>query len=337
MINIRYRSAFSPFFITLLIAILTASFLSYSNTHFITTDPLIFTNKVSAVINLVYCTTLNQLYSVGISSLSIINRTKKNLHIYLFTPELFDKTNTIFDKIETETNGRVHFFQDTINFTLCKETFHNQWNFWNPFAYARIFMIEKVPVKKCIYIDTDVYGCDDIDKLWRVNLGSNLIAAVLDRMPRGRFIGSAHMEILNSIIRRLNPDEIQKMNNTGLTINNYFNSGVLLMNIEEMNKVNFSKRCADGYRKNQTFYPDQDILNIITGHRRVILDWRFNKPMSGSWSKCVLRHYNHKKVTHPSVNRNTEDYHFYFDAKDEYYRLMSKRNRTISNAIVNAK
>ena len=187
-------------------------------------------------------------------------------------------------------------------------------------------MIEKVPVKKCIYLDTDVYGCDDIDLLWRVNLGNNLIGGVLDRLPSGRFIGEVHMSILNSI---MDPSEILLMNKTGLTTYNYFNSGVLLMNIEEMNKVNFTQRCATTYRKNQTFYPDQDILNIISGHRRVILDWRFNKPLPGGWTKCVLRHYNHKKVTHPTVNRNSEDYKYYFQALDEYYRLMAKPNRTV--------
>lgn len=39
------------------------------------------------------------------------------------------------------------------------------------------------------------------------------------------------------------------MNNSGFTANNYFNSGVLYMNIEEMKKVNFSKSVLNAISK----------------------------------------------------------------------------------------
>ena len=278
------------------------------------------------IINIAYCTTHSQLINVGYSIISILNRTKSQLHVFLYTPEGFDKTNTIFEKLEIEKKGQIKFTMDTINFTLCKVTFRNQWNFWNPFAYARIFMIEKIPVSRVIYLDTDVYGCDDINSLWKVNLGNNLIAASLDRLPWRAGVGPVHMSILNSL---MDPKEIELMNHTGLTVNNYFNSGVLYMNTEEMRKVNFTKRCVESYRKNQTFYPDQDLLNMFAGHRRIILNWSYNKAVFGDYAKCILRHYNQKKVTHPVVVRHHEDYDYYFDAVDEYYRLMSLKNKTV--------
>lgn len=287
----------------------------------------LFRLKISdQIINIVYCSTNNQLANVGYSLISIINRTKSQLHVYLFTPELFDIKNTIFDKIEIQNRGKVKFFFDTINFTLCKISFRNRWNFWNPYANARIFMIEKIPVSKCIYLDTDVFGCDDINLLWQVKLDNNLIAAVLDRLPWSSAIGKDHFAIINSM---MDSHEFKLMNSTGLHSNNYFNSGVLYMNIEEMKKVNFTNRCVESYSKNRTFFPDQDMLNLISGHRRIILDWKFNKPVYGRFSKCVLRHYNKKKVTHPVVVRHHEDYDYYFDAVDEYNRLMSLENRTI--------
>lgn len=48
----------------------------------------------------------------------------------------------------------------------------------------------------------------------------------------------------------------------------------------------------------------------------------------GNWAEFVLRHYNQKKVNHPVVVRHHEDYDYYFDAVDEYNRLMPKPNRT---------
>lgn len=277
-------------------------------------------------INIAYCSTNDQLANVGYSIISILNRTMSNLHVYLFTPELFEKKNTIFDKLEIEKKGQVKFFMDTINFSFCKEEFRNHWNFWNPFANARLLIPDKLPVSKCIYLDTDVYGCDDINLLWKVNLGDNLIAASLDRFPWGSAIEKPHMKILNWL---LGEEEKALMNNTGIDADNYFNSGVLLMNVKEMKKMNFSKKCVDTYKRNRTFFPDQDMLNVVTGHRRIILDWKFNKPVFGKYSKCILRHFNKKKVTHPVVVRHHEDYDYHFEAVDEYYRLMSLSNRTI--------
>lgn len=121
------------------------------------------------------------------------------------------------------------------------------------------------------------------------------------------------------------------MNNTGLTINNYFNSGVLLLNIKELKKMNFTQKCVMSYKKNQTFFPDQDLLNTLTGHRRIILGYKFNKPVFGNYASCILRHFNRKKVTHPVVVRHHEDYDYHYEAVDEFYRLMSKKNRTINS------
>ena len=282
---------------------------------------------IEDIINIAYCTTSHHLSNTGYSIISILNRTKSKIHVYLYTPELFDKKNTIFDKLEILKKGQIKFFMDTLNYTLCKINFHNQWNFWNPFAYARIYMIEKIPVSKVIYLDTDVYGCDDINSLWKVKLGNNLIAGVLDKVPwKTAGAGPAHLKILNSIMSR---SEFKLMNNSGLTVGNYVNSGVLYMNIDELRKVNFTNRCVESYRRNQTFYPDQDLINIFAGHRRIILDWKYNKNIYGNWAKCVLRHYNQKKVNHPVVVRHHEDYDYYFDARDEYDRLMSMPNRTV--------
>lgn len=67
---------------------------------------------------------------------------------------------------------------------------------------------------------------------------------------------------------------------------------------------------------------------MFVGQRRIIVDYRFNKNTMGNWAEFVLRHYNQKKVNHPVVVRHREDYDYYFDAVDEYNRLMSKSNRT---------
>lgn len=157
--------------------------------------------------------------NVGYSIISILNRTNSTLHVYLYTPELFDKANTIFDKLEIEHEGRIKFMNFKINF-------RNQWNFWNPYTFARIYAVDKIPVSKCIYLDSDVYGCGDINSLWKVKLGNNLVAAALDKVPFRNGVGQEHMNLLNSLMDK---KEIQLMNNTGLTEDLYFNNGVLYL------------------------------------------------------------------------------------------------------------
>lgn len=57
-------------------------------------------------------------------------------------------------------------------------------------------MINKIPVSKVIYLDTDIYGCDNINLYGLIN---NLIAAAMDRLPWTSSVVPEHLRILNSL------------------------------------------------------------------------------------------------------------------------------------------
>lgn len=186
-------------------------------------------------------------------------------------------------------------------------------------------MINIIPVSKCIYLDTDVFGCGDVSELWNINIGNNLIAGALDALPFKKFLRNEYFPQLNSFIDN---EEMLKMNGTGLTHENYLNSGVLVLNINELRKIDFTNKSVILWNTKKLLFVDQDLFNIIAGHRRLVVDIKFNKCWHGSFSDCVLRHFNHKKVTNPVVSRHYEDYDYYYDSLDEYSRLIIKMNQT---------
>lgn len=327
--DLYYLLLYQKFLNSLVIFVLIMSILIYSSTrkvykfgnHDIKFEYIndFFYKKCS--INIVYCATMNHIKNIAYSSISIIQRTECNLNFYIFTPSPIEKVGSIFEKLEIESNGRVHFYYDIIEYKKCNSTFQNAWNYWNHYAFARIFMINSINVSKCIYLDTDVYSCDDIAELWNVNLGDNLIAGIPDSLPYYDFVGQEHFRVLNQIIKSNN---LENGNDFLLTRKNYLNSGVLLLNIKELKKFKFEKKAIQSWNKNKTFFLDQDLFNLLVGKRRIVVDWRFNKIYPEPYAKCVLRHYNHIKVTDSTVKRHLFDYEFYYSAVDEYNRLMSK-------------
>lgn len=66
-----------------------------------------------------YCVTENQLENVGYSIISIINRTNASLQVFIYTPNLFEKKNSIFDILERKYPKQIEFFFDTMDFELC--------------------------------------------------------------------------------------------------------------------------------------------------------------------------------------------------------------------------
>lgn len=133
--------------------------------------------------------------------------------------------------------------------------------------YFRLFIADKFPeYKKGIYLDSDIVVPGDISELYQVELGDNIIGACADRS----FL--------------LVPELVEYVEDAvGIQIDQYVNSGVLLMNLEKMREMKFSEHFL---RLLQTFHfdciaPDQDYINAMCNGRIVYLDgaWDVMPPM----------------------------------------------------------
>jgi lipopolysaccharide biosynthesis glycosyltransferase len=125
--------------------------------------------------------------------------------------------------------------------------------------WYRIFLGELLPeVDRVLYLDVDTIAVDSIEPLWDVDLADSYVAAV------------TNVFYLRSHAQR--PVEL------GIDPADYFNSGVVLMNLELMRRDGSARALFDyaaGHAA-ELAWPDQDALNVVLGKRRVPLHPRWN-------------------------------------------------------------
>ncbi|MFL5845931.1 MAG: glycosyltransferase family 8 protein [Solirubrobacteraceae bacterium] len=125
--------------------------------------------------------------------------------------------------------------------------------------WYRILLPELLPdVERVLYLDVDTLALEPVAPLWELDLAGHLVAAVTNVFETWR--GTEHTDAL------------------GLAQSDYFNSGVLLLNLDEMRRagaVGELRRVA-AERAEHLLWPDQDVLNLVLGPRRLMLAPRWN-------------------------------------------------------------
>lgn len=132
-------------------------------------------------------------------------------------------------------------------------------------CYFRFFLPELLPqIKKILYVDVDLIFCDDAAKCFDFNIGQHLIAGCQDKAVAHLNFGD--FEKSHTLLKRLGYSDIH----------NYVNSGVLLMNLDEMRKCNLTKSMLKLASTYQFPFHDQDVINLACEGRIVHLDDRWN-------------------------------------------------------------
>jgi lipopolysaccharide biosynthesis glycosyltransferase len=125
--------------------------------------------------------------------------------------------------------------------------------------WYRIFLPELLPdVDRVLYLDVDTIAVDSLEPLWEIELAESHVAAVTNV-----FYMRSHA---------------QRPVQLGIEPTDYFNSGVVVMNIDRMRR-DASTRALFDYaveHANELAWPDQDTLNVILGKGRVRLHPRWN-------------------------------------------------------------
>jgi len=128
-----------------------------------------------------------------------------------------------------------------------------------PLMWYRIRLPELLPaLDRVLYLDADMLVVDDLTPLWQTQLAGYYLAAVSNVMePYARdwpdALGLARAE-------------------------DYFNSGLLLLNLDAMRRDDMPARLAAYGREagKRLRWPDQDALNALLAHRRLPLHPRWN-------------------------------------------------------------
>lgn len=139
--------------------------------------------------------------------------------------------------------------------------------------WFRIFLPDLVPdADRVLYLDVDTIVTDSLAPLLEVDL-------------EGHYLGAVTNVLLHH--HRHRPAELGL---AGPEV--YFNSGVLLMNLDEMRRDGCPAALRDYAIENADWieWPDQDALNVVLGPRRLPLHPRWNamNALRFPWSADVL-------------------------------------------------
>jgi len=146
-------------------------------------------------------------------------------------------------------------------------------------TYYRLFVAEMFPdLDSALYLDADIVLLDDVTKLASVNLGKNLVGACADGAVANNKIFC---------------DYVEKC--LGVPHDDYFNAGVLLMNLKEMRETHFEENFVKLLQKYRfTVAQDQDYLNVLCKGKvkRIPVVWN-TMPIENSVLACEKPHLVH--------------------------------------------
>ncbi|MDR1285568.1 MAG: glycosyltransferase family 8 protein [Campylobacteraceae bacterium] len=188
-------------------------------------------------------------------------------------------------------------------------------------AYFRLDIanILSEDIKKVIYLDADLLVYDDIDKLWSIDIKEFPIAAVAD------------YGIMTS--RRLKK---QKNVCFGLPFDApYFNSGVLILNLDLWRKNNYSAKVIECASNNKFSNHDQDALNKIFMNNwyELPLHWNVIPPIFNLFFKILLKSVfrrnaikakKNPSIFHYAGSYKPWEYVIYNGFNDKYYEYLHK-------------
>ncbi len=159
-----------------------------------------------------------------------------------------NKLSSLVEKFSSSIEFLFISKEETENFPIGKGTANT---YINIAAYFRLFMFKLLSddVKKVLYLDCDLIVDGDLWNLWKQEMPSDIwLFAVEDEMFSAR-----------NGVKRLGYEEKYS----------YFNSGVLLLDIEKIRK-RYNFECIIKYINNnrsRIVYHDQDVLNaLLYGH-----------------------------------------------------------------------
>ena len=124
-------------------------------------------------------------------------------------------------------------------------------------SLLKYYIAEAFPeLDKALYIDSDVLVLHDLNALFQTNIEGKYLAAVKDP---SWFFENMHVVELN-------------LDERGF----YFNSGVMLMNLDKIRKDGLKEKLEAYTNNNFRTYMDQDAFNVVVGDDVVLLDFENN-------------------------------------------------------------
>ncbi len=194
--------------------------------------------------------------SAAITSILLNSDNSSLFRFYILSGKLSEKSKKEIISLKKIRDFSIFFYEmnkyDFSHFSLNRK-------YISETTYYRLLLLDILPeeIDKIIYLDCDIIAETDIKNLWNIDISEYLAGVVEDE-------GS-----LTQLTRMSLPIE-----------NNYFNAGVLVLNIKQLRKFDLKNKCFNYYEKYKDIITlqDQDILNgVLNGKCKFLqLSWNAN-------------------------------------------------------------
>lgn len=203
--------------------------------------------------NLIYASDDKYAIPCMVSILSILsNNNPEECSIYILSLGLNEKNSSLLKKIQhlypKSKISVVKLSTEKIKGAIVSERF--------PIAiFFRYLIPDLFDFDKALYFDCDTIVNGDIKELWQVNLDDKACGMVEDQVS----------------------DDITQHNRIR-TYTSYYNSGVMLMNLDFWRKEKLCEKLMKYVAQypERCLYPDQDAINATLVDKIVPLDYKFN-------------------------------------------------------------
>lgn len=268
-------------------------------------------------VNIVFSSDDNYAQHTAVAMASILLNTNNPNNIRFFIID-----DGISEDKKSKIKSTADNLQSTVEFITVKNTELMQGFVSGEISRACYFRIDipnilPISVKKVIYLDCDLLLYDDIQVLWETDIGQYPIAAVCD-----------YGIMASKRLRR------QKMKYIGLPAQaDYFNSGVLVMDLEVWRKADYSSKVIGVVKNNRFPNHDQDALNKVFMNNWYVLPLRWNviPPVFNLFVKILKNKLMRKNaieakknpaIFHYAGGYKAWEYKLYQGFNDQYYKYL---------------
>lgn len=252
----------------------------------------------------------------------IYNSSEENIYEIkiLYAKNVSKENITKIKKCEKE-NIKIEFVDLNSKLEQIKNKLHTR-NYFSSATYFRLFIPELYPqYDKAIYLDSDTIVLTDVAELYNINLKKNLLGAVSDGAVQAIEVFQEYVEKVVGVSDH----------------NNYFNAGVLLMNLKELREHKLQEKFI--YLLERLKYEvaqDQDYFNRICKGRVKILDDKWNTmPIMGEKKNkddLKIIHYNLGTKPWHFDGVMYEDYFWKYAKMTEYYKVINDIKKNYKEA-----
>lgn len=203
-------------------------------------------------------------FSAALQSLIDNSKNFEDYDIIVFETDISERNKDMLQRM-LPPNFSLRFFDITecINQKLGQLKLQIR-EYWSVSMYYRIFIpMIMQKYKRVLYCDSDVVTSGPLKEFFEIDFEDKEILAVIDTVSPVVDLFKERYEHLKNELQLSNPQ-------------NYFNSGIIMFNIEQIDLQNYMENLHRVLEVKTLLFPDQDILNMIFEGKVKLVSCRWN-------------------------------------------------------------